>query len=162
MTQQAIQVDQAHPADAEEIASLIGKLLEEIMTAVNAKVFSFDAAKSASQLCQLIEMGRYVVFVARESGGRIVGVATLTESSAFYAGGSIGTIPEFYVVPERRSSGVGSMLAAAAQAYARFHGWQRLEVMTPPLPQFERTLSFYQSQGFSITGGRKLKLDTLP
>ncbi|WP_297483110.1 GNAT family N-acetyltransferase [Ferrovum sp.] len=162
MMQQAIWVEQASPADAEEITSLIEKLLDEIVTAVGAKVFSFDAAQAESQLRRLIDLGRYVVFVARESGDRIVGVVTLSESSALYAGGLFGTIPEFYVVPERRSMGVGSMLAAASQAYAQFHGWQRLEVTTPPLPQFEKTLSFYERQGFLITGGRKLKLETQP
>jgi hypothetical protein len=37
-------------------------------------------------------------------------------------------------------------------------GWKRLEVTTPPLSLFERSLSFYTREGFSITGGRKLKL----
>jgi len=26
-----------------------------------------------------------------------------------------------------------------------------------PLPQFERTLGFYEREGFTVTGGRKLK-----
>jgi hypothetical protein len=38
-------------------------------------------------------------------------------------------------------------------------GWRRLEVTTPPLPQFDRTLALYQRDGFSISGGRKLKLE---
>jgi len=37
-------------------------------------------------------------------------------------------------------------------------GWKRLEVTTPPLPQFDNTLAFYEREGFAITGGRKLKL----
>jgi len=37
-------------------------------------------------------------------------------------------------------------------------GWTRLEVTTPPLPQFDKTLAFYTREGFSITGGRKLKV----
>ena len=32
-----------------------------------------------------------------------------------------------------------------------------LEVRTLPLPEFDRTLAFYQRAGFSISGGRKLK-----
>ncbi|MDE2623553.1 MAG: GNAT family N-acetyltransferase [Betaproteobacteria bacterium] len=129
------------------------------MAAIGAQAFSFDAHESASQLRQFIDLGRYIVFVARDGEERIVGVLTLSESCALYAGGFIGIIPEFYVVPERRCQGVGSLLAAAARSYARSKGWQRLEVTTPPLPQFARTLSFYEHQGFSVAGGRKLKLE---
>ncbi|BAP87649.1 acetyltransferase, GNAT family [Burkholderiales bacterium GJ-E10] len=162
MTQQTILVEQACPTDAEAIALLIGDLFEEIMNAVGARSFSYDADQSARQLRQLIDSGRYTALVARERGERIVGVVTLSESCAIYAGGFFGTIPEFYVVPERRSLCVGAMLAEAARAYAQRHGWRRLEVTTPPLPQFQRTLAFYEHQGFSITGGRKLKLEIQP
>jgi hypothetical protein len=46
-----------------------------------------------------------------------------------------------------------------ARRLGQSRGWRRLEVTTPPLPQFDRTLAFYQRQGFSISGGRKLKLE---
>ena len=46
-----------------------------------------------------------------------------------------------------------------AKGIGRLKGWTRLEVTTPPLPEFDRTLAFYQQQGFSISGGRKLKMD---
>ena len=157
MTQQAILVEQASAGDAEAIAALIGDLLEKIMNAVGAKIFFFDAAQSALQLRRWLDLGRYAALVAREPGGRIVGVVTLSENCSLYAGGFFGIIPEFYVTPERRSLGVGAKLAAAARAYARSRGWRRLEVTTPPLPQFQRTLAFYERQGFSITGGRKCK-----
>jgi len=45
----------------------------------------------------------------------------------------------------------------AARAFGASKGWTRLEVTTPPLPAFERTLAFYEREGFAITGGRKLK-----
>gem|GEM_PF-2146775 len=35
---------------------------------------------------------------------------------------------------------------------------QRLERCTPPLPEFERSVAFYQANGFEITGGYKMKL----
>jgi hypothetical protein len=31
-------------------------------------------------------------------------------------------------------------------------------VTTPPLPPFEKTLAFYEREGFAIAGGRKLKV----
>lgn len=30
--------------------------------------------------------------------------------------------------------------------------------MTSTLPQFNKTLAFYQREGFAVTGGRKLKI----
>jgi hypothetical protein len=42
--------------------------------------------------------------------------------------------------------------------FGKARGWKRLEVTTPPLPQFEKTLAFYEREGFAITGGRKLKV----
>jgi hypothetical protein len=45
-----------------------------------------------------------------------------------------------------------------AKAFGSSRGWKRLEVTTPPLPQFDKTLSFYERVGFEITGGRKLKV----
>ena len=44
-----------------------------------------------------------------------------------------------------------------AMAFGRARGWRRLEVTTPPLPQFDRTLRFYEANGFEPSGGKKLK-----
>ena len=69
----------------------------------------------------------------------------------------LGIIQEFYVVPTARSAGVGGALLQAARAHARSKGWKRLELCTPPLPDFQRTLAFYERNGFEVTGGRKMK-----
>lgn len=159
MSQLSIWVEQANPEDADEVALLIGRLLSEIMQEIGARVFDFDSKKSTAQLRHFIDIGRYAAFVAHNHDNRFIGVITLSESCALYAGGIFGTIPEFYVAPEWRSQGVGAALADAARAYARYRGWIRLEVTPPPLPQFARTLAFYERLGFSVTGGRKLKLD---
>ncbi len=50
-----------------------------------------------------------------------------------------------------------SDVAYAGQESTTHRGWKRLEVTTPPLPQFDNTLAFYRREGFAITGGRKLK-----
>ena len=48
-------------------------------------------------------------------------------------------------------------LLDAVRAHGREAGWSRLEVTTPPLPAFERTLAFYEREGFAVAGGRKLR-----
>jgi hypothetical protein len=49
------------------------------------------------------------------------------------------------------------MLAQTVKDFGNDRGWKRLEVTTPPLPQFDATLAFYEREGFEISGGRKLK-----
>jgi GNAT superfamily N-acetyltransferase len=143
--------------DAYEVATLVGELLGEIMTATGVMAFRFDQTETAARLRDFIKHEKYFVFVAREAAGHAIGFVSLCESHALYAEGAFGTIPELYVRPERRSARIGQHLLARAKAFAVRRGWKRLEVTTPPLPEFDRTLAFYEREGFAVTGGRKLK-----
>ena len=153
-----IRIEKAVPSDAEDIAVMVGELLSEIMKATGIQAFNFDFAETATRLKDFIYREKYFVFVARDGIGSAVGFVTLYESYALYAEGAFGTIPELYVRPAYRSKGVGLLLASGAKSFGKSRGWKRLEVTTPPLPQFERTLAFYEREGFTITGGRKLKV----
>lgn len=144
--------------DAEEVAVMVGELLSEIMNAIGIKAFNFDLEETVNRLKDFLGREKYFVFVARDNSGGAVGFVSLYESFALYAEGAFGTIPEFYVRPVYRSKGVGRRLACEAKSFAKARGWKGLEVTTPPLPQFERTLAFYEREGFAITGGRKLKV----
>ncbi|MGR8931366.1 MAG: GNAT family N-acetyltransferase [Gammaproteobacteria bacterium] len=86
------------------------------------------------------------------------GFIALYESYALCAEGAFGTIPELYVRPEYRSHQLGRQLVSQAKVFGLSRGWSRLEVTTPPSPYFDRTLAFYEREGFLITGGRKLKV----
>ncbi len=83
----------------------------------------------------------------------IVGVVTLAETLSLYAGGRIGVLNELYVVPEYRSAGVGKILLDAAKELGEERGWTRLEVTTPG-DEYERTLRFYEREGFMEIGPR--------
>ena len=98
------------------------------------------------------------MFVARCGSGHPEGFITLYESYALYAEGAFGTIPELYVRPEYRTNGLGHHLVSRAKSFGTLRGWTRLEVTTPPLPQYDRTMAFYEREEFAITGGRKLKV----
>lgn len=154
----AIYIAEALPEDAAVVATLVGELLHEIMAALDSKVFSFHHGDTEARAVAWLRDGLYSVLLARE-GRAPIGFLALYQSYALYAEGVYGTIPEFYVRPGYRSQGVGSRLLAQATLLGRSRGWRRIEVTTPPLPQFDRTLAFYQREGFSISGGRKLKLD---
>jgi len=155
-----IQIAEAQPEDADSIATLVGELLHEIMAAMNDKVFDFHHDDTVFRARSWMKDGLYTVFLARE-GGEPLGFLALYESYALYTEGAYGTIPEFYVRPAHRSKGLGTALLGQARRLGQSRGWRRLEATTPPLPQFDRTLAFYQREGFSISGGRKLKLELL-
>ena len=152
-----IQIATAHPVDAPIIAKLAGDLLQEIMASIKTQAFGFSLAETEGRARTWLEDGSYTVLLARD-GECVAGFVALSECRALYAEGRFGIIPELYVCPDRRSQGVGCELVAEAKRVACSKGWARLEVTTPPLPQFDRTLAFYERQGFSRSGGRKMKL----
>jgi GNAT superfamily N-acetyltransferase len=153
----AIHIARADIHDADTVATMVGELLYDIMAEVNDKVFGFDHVNTVGRARAWMKEGLYTVLLAKLNS-KPVGFLSLYESYALYTEGAYGTIPEFYVRSPYCSQGIGSALLAEAKQIGQTRGWKRLEVTTPPLPQFDRTLSFYQRNGFSISGGRKLEL----
>lgn len=146
------------PEDVRAVALMVGELLHEIMAAIGEQAFRFDVDETTARLAEFVSSGKYFVLVAHDAENRPAGFINLCESYALYAEGAFGTITELYVRPPYRADGLGRRLVEDARAFARSRGWTRLEVTTPPLPQFARTLAFYEREGFSISGGRKLKV----
>ncbi|MGZ8983464.1 MAG: GNAT family N-acetyltransferase [Methylotenera sp.] len=151
-------IQRATSDDSHEVAVMVGELLSEIMNTIGVQAFNFDLDETAARLKEFLSHGKYFVFVARDDSENMVGFVALYESHALYAEGSFGTIPELYIRPEYRSQGAGYRLLEQAKSFGSSRGWTRLEVTTPPLPQFDQTLAFYEREGFAITGGRKLKV----
>ncbi len=150
-------IRQAGIEDAETVAVMVGELLTEIMHTIGEPVFNVDVPATCSRLREFLLQEHYFVFLAETEQHQPLGFIALCPSYALYAEGGFGTIPEFYVRPAVRSQCIGQRLLTAAKAFAQTKGWKRLEVTSPPLPQFDKTLAFYQREGFSIAGGRKLK-----
>lgn len=151
-------IQRATVSDAQKIAVMVGELLAEIMTAIDIRAFNFDLVATTSRLQDFISREKYFVFVARSTNGTPAGFIALYESYALYAEGAFGTIPELYVRPEYRVNKLGMRFVSQAKSFGESRNWKRLEVTTPPLPQFDRTLAFYEREGFAISGGRKLKV----
>ena len=151
-------IEKADVEDSCVLAVMVGELLDEIMSATGSHAFKFDLEETTARLKGFIEQGRYFVLIARDRAGAASGFVALYESYALYAEGVYGTIPELYVRPEFRSLGIGCRLVQGVKAYGAERGWKRIEVTTPPLPQFDRTLGFYERQGFAVSGGRKLRV----
>ncbi|NML15549.1 GNAT family N-acetyltransferase [Azohydromonas caseinilytica] len=147
----------ATAAEADTVAALMLALTEEICARLGVRHFDLDRDQSAALCADWISRGEYVALLARMDG-RPVGFVGMSEGRALYAGGAVGTMQEFYVSPECRSAGVGRALIEAVKTHARERGWRRIEVCTPPLPEFQRSLDFYARNGFEVTGGRKMKV----
>ena len=151
-------IKKATAEDSHEIAVMVGELLNEIMNTIGVQAFNFNLDETSARLKSFLEQEKYFVFVAYSGDTDPVGFMSLYESHALYAEGAFGTIPELYVRPAYRSQSVGHHLMEQVRLFGNSRGWKRLEVTTPPLPQFDKTLAFYEQEGFAITGGRKLKV----
>jgi len=153
-----IQIIKATKKDSLDLSVMTGELLQEIMDKINIKAFNFNQKETQKRAEELISKELYFVFIAKDKN-KSIGFISMYESYALYAEGAYGTIPELYIKKEYRSVNIGKLLLEKAKEFAISKKWKRLEVTTPPLPQFDRTLSFYEDNSFEIAGGRKLKTD---
>ena len=145
-----------------DLSVMVGELLTEIMEKIDHESFHYNQAETTNRIEKYIALDKYWVFIAKDlNSSENIGFVSMYESFALYSEGVYGTIPELYVRPNWRSQNIGCYLLNKASDFARSKNWQRLEVTTPPLPEFDRTLDFYQSHGFEIAGGRKLKVDLI-
>ena len=135
--------DESHTAI---VAEMLANLFEDVG-------HTLTASEIADIFIEMDEEAAHSTLLALNDDGDAVGVLTLVESLALYAGGRIGVINELYVVPPYRSEGVGKMLLDAAKDLASERGWQRLEVTTPG-EQYAKTLRFYEREGFMPIGPR--------
>jgi len=151
-----LEFTQATPVHAETIALQVVQLTQEICDRTHAQHFNIDLEETVQRCAALLSAGHYAVILGW-SDTVPVAVSTITETYALYAGGKIGLIHEFYVVPEFRGSGIGTLLIEQVKNYGQTRDWSCLELCTPPLPEFERTINFYQVNGLNPVGGRKMR-----
>ena len=151
-----ITIRKAKSRDASIIIDLVHDLLNEIMTKTGQPHFSLATQKGVKLLKRWLRNRQYTVLLAEEKG-HVVGCLSLVESFAIYVEGAYGIIPELYISPKWRSQMIGERLLTEADQIAVKRGWCRLELTTPPLPEFDRTRAFYLKCGFEKTGGHKMK-----
>jgi len=131
------------------IIALVHTLLREL-EGESDEFAGIDQEKMLRELAQNEE--RFNAFAALNERGEYAGILTLVETFAIYAGGNYGMIDEMYVAPEYRCRGVGKMLLAAAKEYGRAKRWRRIDVTAPPEEDWQRTVKFYEREGFVFTG----------
>jgi GNAT superfamily N-acetyltransferase len=104
-----------------------------------------------------VALDRAFALLAVDEAGPPVGLLTLIECSAIYAGGSFGTIQELYVQSDVRDRGIGHVLLEEAKRIGRARGWSRLEVTATLERVLPRSVEFYRRNDFDDSGPR-LKL----
>lgn len=93
-----------------------------------------------------------------KNGKKNIGIFTLTETQAIYAGGKFGVLDEMYIEPNYRSQQIGQNIIAFITDIARIKKWNRIDVTAPTETKWERTQNFYEKNGFVFTG-QKYKLN---
>ena len=146
-----------NPSHAREVANLAVCLTNEIIERTGIQHFDINIPL-AETLCKKFMMSGQYTVVAAFDDDKMIGFGTLCESHALYAEGTFGIVQEFYVLPEYRSRHIGRDLLGEMLRFARDKNWKRLELCTPPVPEFDRTVTFYKANGFEITGGYKMKI----
>lgn len=146
----SIHIIEAAENDAKIVAVLIAELLTELEPEAEKDIKQMGLAQIAASL---LAQEKIWVLLAKQDE-QCIGVVTLHECAAIYAGGVFGEISELYVKPKYRSAKVGEQLILAAKQKAKARHWKRLEVGTPPAEGHARTVRFYEAQGFMATGIR--------
>ena len=147
-----IEISMASQFDAVTVGGFIFELLQELYPEMGSMYEKEHLIRVSQQL--LKENSGVWAFLASTGTGERVGVLTLNECAAIYAGGYFGEITELYVIREYRSSKVGAALVDAAAEFGRKRGWANIEVGAPDVPRWERTLVFYIRHGFKEVGPR--------
>ena len=148
------EIRRAEREDARVVGRLVFALLHEL--APEQVTFDQEGSVIESSVRLIGTHPGIFAFLAVSQGGEPIGVSTLNECAAIYAGGAFGEIAELYVLPEHRSLKVGEALVDRVKAFARERGWKRLEVCAPDQPRWKRTVDFYLGCGFE-QGGPRMK-----
>ena len=154
-----MKIGPAHDHEIPTVLALVEALLAELGDE-GQEFAGIDRDKLRVDLARNLGSGRFLALLAKDASDAPIGVLTLSESFALYAGGEYGVIDEMYVRPEYRGRGVGRALVEAAVAIAQQRGWFRLDVTGPEgegADSAGAVRHFYEKAGFEFTGA-KLRL----
>lgn len=106
---------------------------------------------------EIMDSNTTEAYLIKDGNNTTLGIITLAESNAFFAGGRYGLLDEMYVKPRFRSLNIGSLIMDKIKNIAIERKWSRIDVTGPIDEKWSRTLAFYKKCGFEFTGP-KLKL----
>jgi GNAT superfamily N-acetyltransferase len=139
----ASKIRRASSDDAAAVAELLAAL-----------GYPSDVAHIERRIADCAASSDSIVFVA-EFMNHIVGVLSFHCIPLFHADGSLGRITSLVVAPDYRQRGVGRLLVAAAEEFARTHGCARVEVTSGDHRPDAHT--FYEHLGYQLDCRRFIK-----
>lgn len=145
-------IRRANSSDAPKIASMVAKLLTELRGS------SVEEHSFTSVVKECMDTDSYIAFLAFSENDECVGIVSVSQVRAVYAGGMIGIIQELYVQPEMRSEHIGRKLVKAVVDHGISQQWKRIEVGAPNQENWQSTFDFYVREGFSAIGPRLKKI----
>ena len=145
-------ITQAAGSDSHIVGEMIYEMEKELWESTLNTLDKRTFIDSAYTLIQ--RNSGFWAFLANDENLDAVGVITLSECRAIYAGGMFGEIMEIYIRPDFRSCGIGNSLIDFAKQFAKEQHWPILEVGAPEQPRWSRTLNFYTREGFRQIGPR--------
>jgi GNAT superfamily N-acetyltransferase len=115
------EVRRAAPADAD----VLGRLLWDFNTEFDSE--TDDADVLAERFTRLLGLDEIVAVLA-EDDGRAVGFALLSLRPAIWFDGPVSQLEELYVVPARRSEGIGTQVLDLSRRLVRDQGSPEMHI----------------------------------
>ena len=149
-----LSIEVAQPHEVYAILELIEELLMELedegvdIPWVNREKLHSDIRRSLNTEAGLDRSpGRLLAILAKDQNGVAVGMLTLTQTFALYAGGEYGVIDEMYVRPEYRGQDIERQLLDEAVAVATRRKWFHLDITGREGDRAERAARFSRGLG---------------
>jgi GNAT superfamily N-acetyltransferase len=140
-----INIRQAHPRDAEQIASLLRSM--EWFSGLREETFSETKTRIAKNIEILIQDNTHSTYIAEDPNGQLLGIVSVHWLPYLILSGLEGYISELFVAEEARNQGIGTLLLSIIKAEARERGCFRLALINnKERESYQR--QFYTKQGW--------------
>jgi ribosomal protein S18 acetylase RimI-like enzyme len=148
MGEMAVTIRSAVEADAESVFQLIQALGYR----------NLDREDFKRNFAETLHHQDSLIYLAEDTGGRVLGLMTLSHRPQLRLGGRIVSIDELVVVEGARGSGVGGALLEKAKSFATALQSPRLELHTKRTRESYRR-RFYIKNGFVEANSAVMRLE---
>jgi ribosomal protein S18 acetylase RimI-like enzyme len=148
MSEMAVTIRSAVEADAETVFYLIQALGYP----------NLDREDFKHNFAETLHHKDSLIYLAEDTGGRVLGLMTLSHRPQLRLSGRIVSIDELVVVEEARGSGVGGALLVKAKSFAASLQSPRLELHTKRTRESYRR-KFYIKNGFVEANSAVMRLE---
>ena len=125
-------------------AGVLGRLLWDFNTEFETE--TDDAGVLAARFTRLLTLDGVLAVLAEDDSGEPLGFALVTLRPAIWFDGPVSQLEELYVVPDRRSGGIGTRVLALCRELVRDLGSPEMHINVDEVDTDTRR--FYERHGF--------------